>query len=87
MIWSRIYEEREVSEVNNSGYPRVLLALIVEFESHRGKILNLLFCKKKREKVSTVESALYVGRRNSTLVDEGRKGCNFSRDKNERREP
>ena len=47
----------------------MLLALLLEFESHRGDISNFIG---KNEKGSTAESAYGVGRRNSTR-DEGRK--------------
>ena len=48
----------------------MLLSLVLEFESHRGEISNA-FAKKRG---LTAGSLYSVGRRNSTRVDEGRKG-------------
>ena len=53
------------------GSPRMLLALVREFESRRGEILNL-FAKKKRKKIK-LPRAPSVGKHSSTRVDEGRK--------------
>ena len=39
----------------NSGYPRIVLALVLEFDSHRGEILALF--AKMLEKGSTAEDA------------------------------
>ena len=51
----------------NSGYPRILLALVLEFDAHRGEILK----KDQLLRAPTINSS--VGRHNSTRVDEGRK--------------
>ena len=48
----------------------MLLALVLEFESHRGEILKL-FAKNKKDQLLRAPS---VGRRNFTRVDKGRKG-------------
>ena len=72
----------------NSGIPRILLVLVLEFESRRGEILNLLAKKRKKEKKKDqVLKARSVGKYNSTPVDEGTKGWNLSRDKMARHEP
>ena len=47
------------------------LELILEFESHRGEIVNLFAKTKKGNQLLRATS---VGRRNSTRVDEGRIG-------------
>ena len=54
-----------------SGSPRMLLVLIREFESRRGKISNL-FAKKTGEKDQLLTEPS-VGKHNSTRVGEGRK--------------
>ena len=51
--------------------PRMLLALFLEFKRRRGEILKLIAKKKEKDEPLRVPSA---GRRNSTRVDEGRKG-------------
>ena len=53
-----------------SGSPRMLLALVREFESRRGEILNLFAKKKKKDELLRAPS---VGKHNSTRGDEGRK--------------
>ena len=65
----------------SSGYPGTLLALVLEFDSHRGEILTS-FAKIANEG-STVESAYHsgVGGYNSTRVDEERQMLNSSHDK------
>ena len=35
-----------------------LLALVLEFESHRGEIVNLFATKRERKKIATAEGAL-----------------------------
>ena len=59
-----------------SGNPRMLLVLVLEFESRRGEILNI-FAKieEEKEKKGSTEllRARSVGKHNSTRVDEGRK--------------
>ena len=55
----------------SSGYPRILLALVLEFDCHRGEILNLLAKMPKKDQLLRTPSS--VGMHNSTRVDEGRK--------------
>ena len=59
----------------SSGSPRMLLLILLivlvrEFESRRGKILNLFAKKKKDQELLRAPS---VGKHSSTQVDEGRK--------------
>ena len=56
----------------SSGHPRILLALILEFDSLRGEILNSSV-KKKQEKGQLLRAPSSAGRHNSTRVDDGRK--------------
>ena len=55
----------------SSGYPRMLLALVLDFESHRDAILNSNELKNAKDQLLRAPS---VGRRISMRVDEGRKG-------------
>ena len=52
-----------------SGNPRMLLVLVLEFESRRGEHLNV-FAKIKKNQLLGARS---VGRHNSTRVDERKK--------------
>ena len=55
----------------SSGYPRIPLALVLEFYSHRGEILSIFAkCKKEDQLLRLLSS---VGKHNSTRVDEERK--------------
>ena len=63
------------------GYPRMLLALVLEFESHRGEIFEII-CKKKKEEGSTAESEIRLESTREERVD--KKSC---RDKNARHGP
>ena len=56
----------------SSGCPRMLLALAIEFDAHRGEILNL-FAKMQTKKDQLLKAPSSVGRYNSRRVDEGRK--------------
>ena len=54
----------------SSGFSRILLALVLEFDSHHGEILFFLQkCEKNPDKLLRAPSS--VGRPNSTRVDEG----------------
>ena len=64
----------------SSGYPRILLALVLEFDSHRDEILDLL-AKMQTKKLSAVESALQRGQAQFDASRQGRKCLILPRDK------
>ena len=57
----------------SSGYPRLLLELVREFDSHRGEVLTLFVEMPKYEDDQLLRAPSSVGRYNSTRVDEGRR--------------
>ena len=61
-----------------SGYPRILLALVLEFDSHRSEILNMFAKMRKKDQLLRAPSS--VGTHKSTRVDEAKKMPRFSRD-------
>ena len=65
----------------SSGYPRIPLALVLEFDSHRVEILNL-FEKMQKKMDRLLKAPSIVGIHNSTS-QRGKKMLNFSRDKKE----
>ena len=59
-----------------SGSPRVLLALVLEFESRRGEVLKLLAKIRKDQLLRAPTRS--VSRLNSTRVDEEKKGWSLA---------
>ena len=57
----------------SSGHPRILLALVLQFDSHRGEVLNLFAKMQKQQKGSRAPTGSSVGTHNSTRVDQIRK--------------
>ena len=68
---ARVYKMYSRSPRWTSGSPRMLLVLVREFESRRGKISNLSAIKK--EGSTEVLRPPSMAKHNSTQVDEGRK--------------
>ena len=75
--YNRIILESATSPRWCSGYPRILLALVLEFDSHRGE--NLKVFAKMQKKDQLLRTPTSVGSHNSTRVDEARKCCTLDK--------